>query len=609
VSADPARLPRYSILTVTYGHRRVTERFLESVQDCYGDRLGSEVELVLVDNASPDDTPELLREWEDRATVILRDTNANFAGGNNAAARAARGDVLILLNNDTELLEPLDALVDQVREPGVGIAGCRLLYPDGTIQHGGCAWAADPLGRVLPFHLFQFESGDLPAAHATYDGDAVTGACLAIERALFLKLGGLDEQYVNGLEDMDLCVRARLSGHRVVYRGDIAVIHAEGTSRSQRPDDELNQHRFLSRYNAMLTADGERFAALFGAVQANAAAGIRMVWTHPSDTPTGVGVSIEGEIGGLADESAEARALLHALERAGLVPAAREWQPVALIPPLDPDERNRLELARMRPRRRDALIVQAPVGELGAIDVHPRAILRLAHLPQEDIASVAAVWAAHPALADQLVVAGLDADRVDVVAPLVAEAIPGIGGNGVLAVLPGHDLDRCGEILVALAPHLTSVAIRLLPTVATEGLAALVARSAPSAELLAPIRGERRFAELAGQCDLVLHADPRDRFERRALVAAATGTAVIHLPDATAAAILGSDLGFDGSPDVVAAGLATAGDRASRTRRVMAVCGPEVVVPQVRELIRRAAANGSGRRPLRRVRLEAPQAA
>jgi GT2 family glycosyltransferase len=609
VSADPARTPRYSILTVTYGHRRVTEHFLESVQECYGDRLGSDVELVLVDNASPDDTPELLREWEDRATVILQDTNTNFAGGNNAAARAARGEVLILLNNDTELLEPLDALVDQVREPGVGIAGCRLLYPDGTIQHGGCAWAADPLGRILPFHLFQFESGDLSAAHATYDGDAVTGACLAIERALFVELGGFDEQYVNGLEDMDLCVRARLSGHRVVYRGDVTVVHAEGTSRSQRPDDELNQHRFLSSYNAILTADGERFAAQFGAVQANPAAGVRMVWNHPSDTPTGVGVSIEGETGGLADESAEARALLHALEEAGMVPAAREWQPVALVPALGPDERRRLELARIRPRRRDALIVQTPVGELGPIDLHARAILRLAHLPQADIGNVAAVWAAHPALADQLIAGGFDADRVDVVAPLVAEAMPGPGGNGVLAVLPGHDLDRCGEILAALAPHLPSVALRLLPTVATEGLAALAARSAPLAELLAPICDERRFAELAGQCDLVLHVDPRDRFERRALVAAATGTAVIHLPGATAAAILGPDLGFDGSPDVVAAGLAAAGDRASRTRRVMAACGPDVVVPQVRALIRRAAAHGSERRPLRLVRPQALQAA
>jgi GT2 family glycosyltransferase len=606
--SEPAP-PSCSIITVTYGHRRVTERFLESVAQCYGERLGRNTELVIVDNASSDDTRELLGEWEDRATVLLQDTNRNFAGGNNVGARAAQGDVLMLLNNDIELLEPLDELVEEACRPGVGIAGCRLLYPNGTIQHGGCAWASDPQGRVLPFHLFQFQSGDHPAAHATLDCDAVTGACLVVRRALFDELGGFDELYINGLEDMDLCVRARLAGHRVVYRGDVALIHAEGTSRSKRPDDELNQRLFLSRYAAMLSSDAERFAAQFDAVQADVAAGIRAVWRHPGDTPAGTMVSVEGEVTGLAGESAEARALLGGLERAELMPATREWQQVELVPVLSQAEQNLMGLARVRPRRHDALVIQTPIGPLGALDVHPRAILRLAHVPSHDISQAAAVWAAHPALLDRLTQAGIDADRVAVLPPFVTGGVIGAGGEGLLVVLPGHDLRICRQLLAAVAPCLDSVRVRLLPTVATEALAGLVAELSPSAELLAPISGEDRFVALAATCDVVLDVDPGDRFERRALTAAATGTAVVHRPGGIAAWILGDASAFEGSADAVRIALAagSAAERMARVERIAAACGPETIVPRLRDLIAQAA----GRVPERTVagilRRRAPQ--
>src|SRR4051794_15192174 len=233
VMSVPAKAPSLSIVIVTLGKREVTERCLETLDEAFGDRLGRDVELVLVDNGSPDDTPELLRSWEDRATVILLDENRNYAGGNNVGARAATGDVLVLLNNDTEVFPGvLDALAAQALDPGVAIAGCRLLYPDRTIQHGGCAWWRAPDGVVRPFHLFRHEAGDLPAACATFDCDFVTAACIAVRREMFFELGGFDQSYVNGWEDVDLCVRARLTGQRVVYRGDIAVIHREKVTRT-----------------------------------------------------------------------------------------------------------------------------------------------------------------------------------------------------------------------------------------------------------------------------------------------------------------------------------------------------------------------------------------
>ena len=95
--------PSLSIVIVCFGKREITERCLGTLDAAFGERLGRDVELVLVDNGSPDDTPELLRSWSDRATVILNERNLNYAGGNNVGARAAGGRVLVLLNNDTEV--------------------------------------------------------------------------------------------------------------------------------------------------------------------------------------------------------------------------------------------------------------------------------------------------------------------------------------------------------------------------------------------------------------------------------------------------------------------------------------------------------------------------
>src|SRR5262249_43828367 len=154
----------------------------------------------------------------------------------------------------------LDALADQALDPGVGIVGARLLYPDGTIQHGGCAWWRAPDGMVRPFHLFRHEAGDLPAAGAIFDCDFVTAACIAVRRELFLSLGGFDEQFVNGWEDVDLCVRGRLSGQRVVYRGDVSLTHAEAATRTSAHDEGPNERLFCARYGDVLEEDSERLA-------------------------------------------------------------------------------------------------------------------------------------------------------------------------------------------------------------------------------------------------------------------------------------------------------------------------------------------------------------
>src|SRR4051794_10195188 len=171
-----------SVIVVAYGQRDLTERCLASLE-------GLDVELVLVDNASPDSTAELFADWRNRARVVLLPENTNFAGGYNAGARMATGDVLVMLNSDTEV-QPgaIERLVESAADEEIGAVGARLVYPGGAIQHAGWGWLGE-----CGYHYFHHEPGNLPQAGAVYELEAVTGACLAIRRELFLELGGFDE--------------------------------------------------------------------------------------------------------------------------------------------------------------------------------------------------------------------------------------------------------------------------------------------------------------------------------------------------------------------------------------------------------------------------------
>ena len=180
-------VPALSIVVVAYGKRPYSERCLDSLDAAFGERLGRDVELVLVDNASPDDTADLFRAWEPRARVLALDENRNFAGGYNAGAAAATGEVLVLLNNDTRVPQgALDVLAEQARDLSVGLVGVRLDYPDGRLQHGGFGWRAGTHG-LIPYHLFQWDRADLPAARCSFDLDSVTAACVAARRELFCR--------------------------------------------------------------------------------------------------------------------------------------------------------------------------------------------------------------------------------------------------------------------------------------------------------------------------------------------------------------------------------------------------------------------------------------
>lgn len=153
-----------------------------------------------------------------RAVVV---SGGTFAENCNAGA-AVDDDFYVFLNDDAEVpVGWLDHLLAPFADPAVGITGCRLVYPDGRVQHAG-VWLDTPSGVLTAYN----HTDDQPSGEV----QAVTGACMAVRSECFWALGGFDTKFVNGYEDVDLCLRARKQGWKVAYTDAVTVVHHESQS-------------------------------------------------------------------------------------------------------------------------------------------------------------------------------------------------------------------------------------------------------------------------------------------------------------------------------------------------------------------------------------------
>ena len=188
----------------------------------------ADFEVIVVDDASPDDSLAKLRAI-DGLRVHARKANGGFIAACNDGAGLARGEVLVFLNNDT-VPQPgwLDALLATFdAHPDAGLVGAKLLYPDGRLQEAGGVVFADGSG-------WNYGRFDDPAnCRFAYlrDADYVSGAAIAIPRALFERLGGFDSRYAPAYyEDTDLAFAVRAAGLRVLVQPASVVVHDEGTT-------------------------------------------------------------------------------------------------------------------------------------------------------------------------------------------------------------------------------------------------------------------------------------------------------------------------------------------------------------------------------------------
>lgn len=246
----------YSIIIPVFNKASFTRRCLDTLRETL-DGAG-DGEIIVVDNASSDDTTELLAAYS-WIRVLRNEKNLGFAVANNQGAQLTTGEFLVLLNNDTQGFPGwLAAMLATAREPGVGAVGAKLLYGDRSVQHGGVVVGGDVLGRhsFLPLHQHLRESNDCVSANRRRDVQAVTGACLVTPRAIYNELGGLDEQFWNGYEDVDYCFKVRARGLRVVYEPSATLFHFESQSGVQRFRRVLWNMEYLEeRWRGRVTLD------------------------------------------------------------------------------------------------------------------------------------------------------------------------------------------------------------------------------------------------------------------------------------------------------------------------------------------------------------------
>ena len=231
-----------SIIILTFNSLDLNRKCIDSVlKNTKGD-----FEIIIVDNASTDSTPDYLKTLTDsKIKVILNKENLGFSKGNNIGAKNATGNVLVFLNNDNEVKEAwLEPLLRQLQKEKVGIVAPKLLYPDGKIQHAGIVISS----KHIPRHIYRRFNSGFEHANKLRSYKAVTGACLAIKKEIWVKAKGFDEKYINGLEDVDLCFKARELGYKVFYVPESTVIHHESISKDRFTYVFRNIELYLERW-------------------------------------------------------------------------------------------------------------------------------------------------------------------------------------------------------------------------------------------------------------------------------------------------------------------------------------------------------------------------
>ncbi len=237
-----------SVIIVNYNVREFLNNALISL---FKALEGYSAEVFVVDNASDDGSVELIQKNYPEVILITNSVNVGFAGANNQALRRAKGKYILLLNPDTVVQEEtFKKLIEFFStHSDAGMAGCKILNPDGTLQlpcrrSFPTPWTAFTktfgLSTLFPrSKLFAKYNLTYLDPDSTYEVDAISGSFMMITREVYEKIGGLDETFFMYGEDLDWCYRVQQSGSKVYYVPTTSIIHYKGESTKRSDIDEL----------------------------------------------------------------------------------------------------------------------------------------------------------------------------------------------------------------------------------------------------------------------------------------------------------------------------------------------------------------------------------
>lgn len=232
VRNDPNPWPKVSVIIPSRDHAEL----LTACLDGLGRTDYPNIEIILADNGSVQPEARALFEDAKRSGAVVIDCSGpfNYSWINNRAARIASGEILLLLNNDTEIVDPswLKEMVRYLLQPDVAAVGAKLLYPDRTIQHAGVVLGVGGLAGHIYVSEREKAAGYAGALGIARDVSCVTAACMAIRKSVFDELGGFNEIDLQvAFNDVDLCIRIRQAGYRIIFTPFAILTHYESKSR------------------------------------------------------------------------------------------------------------------------------------------------------------------------------------------------------------------------------------------------------------------------------------------------------------------------------------------------------------------------------------------
>jgi glycosyltransferase involved in cell wall biosynthesis len=252
----PGPAPLVSIVIPSKNSYAILSQCLESIisRSTY-----KHFEIIISDNGSDqrqvlDYYGQLGTRLPDRFTVLRKQAPFNFARQVNEAIEHARGEFCLILNNDTEVITPdwIEELLMLCQFPDVGAVGCKLLYPDDTIQHAGIMNAGRNLGHHAGHLREQDYNGYLGHLNTLHEVFAVTAACMMVKKADWRQAGGFDEKYLaNGYGDLEFCIKLNGIGKSCVYTPWARLYHHESKTRGKNIE-YFERHHMMRVYGQQL---------------------------------------------------------------------------------------------------------------------------------------------------------------------------------------------------------------------------------------------------------------------------------------------------------------------------------------------------------------------